>query len=225
MPASKALVAVRSALGDHHPATDFFFDLDLIFLSGFMEKHELAIFGVCARIFMLCLFGVTAVDAVTLPDIFESGVKHGDTEFQKVGDTNLVASAIAIVLLAGLVIGGPILLMLFGPEFQAGALPLVVLGIGLVVRAVMGPAALALSMRDRPHTALPAVAAGIAVLVALNLVLVPAIGLMGAAVAAMVSQSVWAVAMWLIARRAANVDVSIVPRLRELMHARAAKDA
>jgi O-antigen/teichoic acid export membrane protein len=202
-------------------ATDFFFDLDLIFLSGFMGKEELAIFGVCARIFMLVSFGVTAVYAVTLPDIFESGVKHGNEGFlKKVGDTNLVASVIAIVILVGLTVGGPILLMLFGHEFLVGALPLTVLGIGLLVRALAGPAALALSMQDRPYTTLPAVAVGVAVLVVMNFALVPPMGVLGAAVAAMVSQSAWSIAMWLTALHTLKVDVSILPRIRQLLQAR-----
>lgn len=202
-------------------ATDYFFDLDLMFLAAFMDKDQLAIFGVCARIFMLVSFGVTAVYAVTLPDLFESNVKHGNNEFlKKVGDTNLVAATIALVLLAGVVIGGPLLLMLFGHEFLVGAMPLNVLVVGLVVRALMGPAALAISMQDRPHTTLPAVGAGVATLVVMNFALVPPMGLLGAAIAAMVSQSVWAVAMWLTALRVAKVDVSIFPRLRQLVHAR-----
>jgi O-antigen/teichoic acid export membrane protein len=202
-------------------ATDFFFDLDLIFLAGFMGKDELAVFGVCARIFMLVSFGVTAIYAVTLPDIFESGIKHGNAEFQKtVGDANLAAAVISIVIVVGLALGGPLALMLFGQEFLAGAMPLTVLGIGLVVRAVMGPAALALSIQDRPYATLPAVAAGVATLIGMNLLLVPPVGILGAAIAAMLAQSVWAIGMWLTARRVAKVDVSIVPRLRELLHSR-----
>ena len=197
-------------------ATDFFFDLDLIFLAAFMEKDELAIFGVCARVFMLVSFGVTAVYAVTLPEIFESGVKHGSAAFQKtVGDTGLVATAISLVILAGLGIGSPFLLMLFGEQFLVGTLPLTILGVGLLVRAVMGPAALALSIQDRPYTTLPAVGVGIATLVAMNLVLVPPMGVLGAAIAAAVSQSVWFIAMWATALRVVKVDVSIFPRLRE----------
>src|SRR5690606_17688538 len=93
-------------------ATDFFFDLDMIFLAGGMSKEEVAIFGVCARIFMLVSFAVTAVYAVTLPDIFESNVKHGATELhKKIGDTNVVASILALVLLVGVVVGGPLLLL------------------------------------------------------------------------------------------------------------------
>jgi O-antigen/teichoic acid export membrane protein len=202
-------------------ATDFFFDLDLIFLAGMMSKEDLAIFGVCARIFMLVSFGVTAVYAVTLPDLFESGIKQGNGEFQKlVGDTGLLATAIAIVILAALALGGPLLLMLFGTEFLAGVVPLTILGVGLLVRAVMGPAALALSIQDRPYTRLPSVAAGVLTLVALNLVLVPSMGIMGAALAAMMAQAVWFVAMWMTAIRVVSIDVSIFPRLRELFNAR-----
>lgn len=202
-------------------ATDFFFDLDLIFLSAFMGKEELAVFGVCARIFMLVSFGVTAIYAVTLPDIFESGVKHGNAAFQRtVGDANLVATGIAIIIFLVLAIGGPFGLMLFGDEFLAGAAPLMVLGVGLVVRAVMGPAALALSIQDRPYATLPAVVAGVGTLVVMNFLLVPPMGLMGAAIAAMVSQSVWAISMWLTALRVARIDVSILPRLRQILVAR-----
>jgi O-antigen/teichoic acid export membrane protein len=206
--------------------TDFFFDLDLILLSGFMGKDELAVFGVCARIFVLVSFGVTAVYAVTLPEIYESGIGEDNRAFlQKVGDTNVVAAAIALVILVGLALGGPILLLLFGHEYLVGAVPLVVLGVGLLVRALTGPAALALSMQDRPSTTLPAVVAGVTTLIVANLVLVPSLHLLGAALAAMLSQSVWSVAMWLTALKVAKVDVSILPRLRELLHARRVKAA
>lgn len=204
-------------------ATDYFFDLDLMFLAGLMDKQELAVFGVCARIFVLVSFGVTAVYAVTLPDIFESNVKQGNAEFlRKVGDTNLVATGLALVLVLGLAVGGQVALLLFGEEFLVGALPLTVMGAGLLVRAMMGPAALALSMQDRPHTTLPAVGAGVATLILANMALVPAMGLLGAALAATLSQAVWAVAMWLTALTVAKVDVSLFPRLREMLSARRA---
>jgi O-antigen/teichoic acid export membrane protein len=199
-------------------ATDFFFDLDLIFLAGWMSREDLAVFGVCARIFMLISFGVTAVYAVTLPDIFESKVKYGDAEFQrKVGDTNVVASVTALILLVGIAFGGPVLLHIFGPTFLVGALPLTVLSLGLLIRAIMGPAAIALSIHDRPYTTLPAVAVGVATLIVANIVLVPKFGILGAAVAAAVSQTVWSVAMWVTALHVAKIDVSIIPRLRELL--------
>jgi O-antigen/teichoic acid export membrane protein len=57
-------------------------------------------------------------------------------------------------------------------------------------------------------------------LVTANLVLVPRFGLTGAATAALLAQGVWSRCMWLTALHMAKVDVSILPRLRELLHAR-----
>lgn len=197
-------------------ATDFFFDLDLLFLSGLLTHSELAVFGVSARIFSLVSFGVAAVYAVTLPHMFEDRARSDTGAFaQKVGDANVTAALLAggFFVLVGLT--GPFLLLLFGPAFLIGSGPLAVLCLGLVVRSIFGPVALALSMEDRPYASLPAVGLGIAVLFATNWLLVPHFGLMGAAIAALLSIAMWSGAMWWTARRVANIDVSIFPRLSQ----------
>lgn len=195
-------------------ASDFLFDLDLILLSGLLSREELAIFGVCTRIFSLAAFGVAAVYAVTLPDVFDShAVSDQDGFNRKIAEANLVAAAIAAILFVGVALAGPFLLMLFGPPFLAGAAPLAVLCLALVVRAVLGPAALVLSIHDRPYATLPAIGLGIATLVIANLILVPRFGLMGAAVAALIAITLWSLAMWLTALKLSGVDVSIRARL------------
>src|SRR5690606_39268425 len=93
---------------------------------------------------------------------------------RKVGDANFVASLISVVLFIGMMAVAPILLMLFGPSFSAGAVPLGVLCLALVVRSVMGPASLVLSIHDRPYASLPFVGMGIGSLVVCNWLLVPA---------------------------------------------------
>ena len=188
-------------------ATDFFFDIDLLLLSQSLSREELAIFGVCTRIFSLISFGVAAVYAVTLPDMFES-------------EANVVASGLAVVLFVAVLIGGPFALMLFGPTFSAGALPLAVLCLALVVRSVMGPASIVLSIHDRPYASLPSVFLGIASLALFNWLLVPLWGLMGAALSAIFAITVWSVGLWFIALRTAKLDVSIMQWFRN-RHARA----
>ena len=196
-------------------ATDFFFDIDLLLLSQSLSREELAIFGVCTRIFSLVSFGVAAVYAVTLPDIFESEANADRQSFnRKIGDANLVASGLSILLFAGMAIVGPFALMLFGPSFSAGAMPLAVLCLGLVVRSVMGPASVVLSIHDRPYASLPAVALGIVSLVAFNWLLVPPMGLMGAATAAILAITLWSVGLWWTALKTAKLDVSIMQRFR-----------
>lgn len=195
-------------------AGDFFFDIDLLLLSGHLGREELAIFGVCTRVFSLVSFGVGAVYAVTMPDMFESEALKDRAGFhRKIGEANLVATGLSLVLLVIVLALSPFAFMLFGSAFQAGVIPLVILCIGLVVRSVFGPASVVLSVHNRPYASLPAVGASVATLVIANLFLVPSMGLLGAAIAALVSMTVWSAAMWLTAMKIAGVDVSIRARL------------
>lgn len=205
-------------------ATDFFFDIDLLLLSNILDRETLAVFGVLTRVFSLVAFGVSAVYAVTMPDIFESNAASDRAAFtRQVGEANLVATAISLGLFAAVLAGGPLLLMIFGPAFAAGALPLAVLCLALCIRSLFGPAAIVLSIHDRPYATLPAIGLGLGVLIGANILLVPAHGLLGAAVAALAAQAFWSAAMWLTARRIAGIDVSIVPKLKELLAGRGVK--
>ncbi|WDR05383.1 lipopolysaccharide biosynthesis protein [Devosia rhodophyticola] len=196
-------------------ATDFFFDIDLLLLSSHLSREELAVFGVCTRIFSLVSFGVAAVYAVTLPDIFESEANADRSGFnRKLGDANLVASGLAVLLLVLTAIGGPLALTIFGPTFVNGSLPLVVLCLALVVRSAMGPASLVLSIHDRPYASLPAIVLALGSLLLGNYLLVPPFGLMGAAVAALISITLWSVALWAVALKTAHIDVSIMQWFR-----------
>lgn len=198
-------------------ATDFFFDIDLVLLAHMMSTEDLAVFGVCTRILSLIAFGVAAIHAVTMPDAFETRRQHGDAHFHsKLAEANLLATALAVLAACAMTQSGP-LLALFGPAFAKGAIPLAILCLGLVARSVAGPAALVLSLHDRPYASLPAVALGLLTLVFCNIWLVPAFGLIGAATAATIAMTVWSAAQWLTAWRHTSVDVSVWPKLRELL--------
>lgn len=199
-------------------STDFFFDFDLLLLSALLSREELAIFGVCTRIFALTAFGITAVFSVVLPEMFEREALNDRSGFnRRLGDANLVAAALAVLLVLVVAAGGPFAMMLFGPSFAVGAYPLVLLTLALVVRSFFGPAGLVLSMHNRPNDMLSAVVLGLGTLIVGNYLLVPPFGLMGAAVAALLAQIVWSVLLWTLALRKAQIDVSIMPRIRELL--------
>lgn len=196
-------------------ATEFFFDIDLLLLAFIMDKHELAVFGVCARIFALAAFGITAVHAVLLPGMMEAGARKDEAVFlRRLGDANLAAMLMALAIFAGSLLAGPWVLSVFGPQFAEAAGALSILCAILVVRAFFGPAELVLSLHDRPWTTMPAVIAGLASLAAANLALVPAHGVTGAAAAALAATAVWGGAKWMTVRAVTGLDVSLVGRLR-----------
>ncbi len=195
-------------------AGDFFFDIDLLLLAGRLPPEQLAIFGVCTRVFSLVSFGVGAVYAVTMPDMFESEALKDRAGFhRKIGEANLIASGLAVLLLVLVLVGAPLGFMLFGTAFEAGVTPLALLCVGLVIRSVFGPASVMLSVHNKPYASLPAVGASMLVLIVANALLVPPLGLMGAALAALCSMTVWSGALWFTAVRVAGVDVSIRARL------------
>lgn len=196
-------------------AADYFFDINLILLAGLLDRTDLAIFGVSTRIFALASFGVVAVYSLTLPNMFDAERDQDKSAFgRRVGEANLVATGLALLLFVSVLVAGPYALMLFGPEFAEGALPVSILCLGLVVRAAFGPASLVLSMHDRPWASLPSVMLGLGALVIGNYSLVPPYGLMGAAVSAFIAISLWSVSLWLTALYRAKVDVSIFGLLR-----------
>lgn len=197
-------------------ATDFFFDIDLLILNGLLDKPSVAVFGVCARIFALISFGVTAVYAVLLPDMFEAEARKDRSSFNRqLGDANLVASGLALAMSFGLLLVGPFVLLLFGHEFAQGGMALFLLSLVLVVRAVFGPASMVLSMHDYPWASIPAIAVGLVTLGALNFLLVPMWGVNGAAVSAVIAITVWSALLWYTSRRITGVDVSLLPRLKQ----------
>jgi O-antigen/teichoic acid export membrane protein len=175
-------------------------------------------------VFSLVSFGVAAVYAVMMPDMFDAAADRNTLQ-RKIGEANLAAAGIGAALFLIVAIAGPLVLMLFGPAFMGGALAMAVLCATLLVRAFFGPTAMVLSMNDRPYDVLPAIGIGMTVLVVANLVLVPALGLLGAAIAAVLAQTIWSAALWFTALKRTGVDVSLMPKIAELVAHRRARDA
>lgn len=197
---------------------DFFFDIDLLMLSNLLSHDQLAVFGVCVRIFVLAAFGVSAVYSVVMPALMEEeAIKSAEGLDARIGDANLVATGLALMLLAAIIIFGPWALSLFGPEFAQGHWTLTILAAALVVRGIFGPASIVMSARNHPYASLPALAIGVGVLIVGNVLLVPVIGLNGAAISALMAIATGAALLWHRALRLTGVDVSIWPGLVNLV--------
>jgi O-antigen/teichoic acid export membrane protein len=199
-------------------ATDFYFDLDLLHLSQLLSPDDLAVFGVTVRIFILTSFAVTAVYTVIMPHVFDAEANNNRSEFmQRISNANMAAFGMSVVLIVGLAVLGRFALGIFGPDFERGAIALVIISLVLLVRSFLGPAALVLSLHDRPYAPLPAAFIGLVLLFGLNHLIVPNYGLVGAAVAALVALTIWSLVLWHTARKITGVDVSMLPRLRAVM--------
>ncbi len=196
-------------------STEFFFDIDLLLLSMLLDKHDLAVFGVSARVFALLSFAITIVYGLLLPDMMEADATRDRAVFlHRMNDANLAAFGMSLVLMLVALAAGPMVLSVVGQDFAQGRWLLVILSGILVVRAFFGPADLVLSLHDRPWATVPAIAAGMLVLVAGNMVLVPLWGIAGAGWSALAATLVWSLLKWHKARVTTGLDVSLLARFR-----------
>jgi O-antigen/teichoic acid export membrane protein len=94
-----------------------------------------------------------------------------------------VAGGFALLAGLGLLLAGRWVLAIFGEGFVLAWPAMTILLGGCVINALAGPSCLVLTMTGRQKHAAAAIAASVLVNVALNFLLIPRLGLVGAAVA------------------------------------------
>jgi len=190
-----------------------FADLDLLFAGTVLNDAHTGVFGVCIKISMFLAFSIQAVHQVILRDAADALQSRDRAALDAL---LFKANATAFLVSVSAVIGAALLarqvLALFGPEFVQGALCLVILTIAQAVRAAAGPAAQILALTGHQRTTVPVFAAGLVLLLAVNLALVPLYGLVGAALAVLIVTAIWSVWLSFIVRARVGVNVTLVRR-------------
>jgi O-antigen/teichoic acid export membrane protein len=188
---------------------------DLILLSAYHPPRDVGMYFAAAKTMALVLFVHYAVG---------SAVAHRFSSLNERGDQAALASAVrdavrwtfypslaaAVLILA---IGWP-MLWLFSPEFTAAYPVMVILVIGFLARAAVGPAEFLLNtLGEQNRSALVAISAA-TLNVLLNYLLIPSFGLVGAATATTASLIAAAIANYVVARRRLGFGISIFENLQ-----------
>ncbi|HET7850875.1 MAG TPA: lipopolysaccharide biosynthesis protein [Pseudolabrys sp.] len=173
---------------------------DVLVLQQFRSPEDVALYYAAARTLLLVTFVSFSVSAV-IAQRFSAHHLAGDRD----GLAALVAAAVRwtfwpslVATVAILAVGKP-LLWLFGPAFTAGYPLMFILAVGLVARASIGPAERLLNMLGEQRVCALVYAAAFAVNLIGCIVLVPRIGVTGAAVALSVTMVFESAALFLLA--------------------------
>nr|WP_155262537.1 polysaccharide biosynthesis C-terminal domain-containing protein [Bradyrhizobium sp. BR2003] len=161
-----------------------------------------------ANIFAMLSAALYTFGARRLPSLYFSK-NHDELEHT----LKLMAEVTALCVLSGLVIvwvGAPHLLGLFGPHFAAQQWVLIVLAIGTAFQAAGGPSSAVLQLTGHERDYVPVVAANVALRLLGFVVLIPWLGVLGAAIAATVSLVVATIALNVLCRRRTGVDPSVL---------------
>lgn len=164
---------------------------DTLILGALGSSTEVGVYTVATRAVVLATFVLPASTQAFAPritDLYERG-QTGELQhaYQVVTGWNLTLS---LPMFALLVAFPEELLALFGHGYSTAVTVTMVLVAGQLVNAVTGPAGMMLTMSGRPGWGLADNVVTLALNVVLNLALIPAYGIVGAAIAWSVSLSV-----------------------------------
>jgi len=184
---------------------------DVLVLSFFVSPAEIAVYFAATRIMQVVnlIPYATTVGTAHLYSASHTRGDHDDVQrlVRHAVVINFVIAAIAVGLLVAL---GDWLLGMFGPGFEAGYVPLVILGVGVLARVAAGPVEDILNMTGYGGVSAWAYIVAVAANVVLALILIGPFGLDGAAIAASCALVLKSLSMSISVRRRLGIRTSII---------------
>lgn len=184
--------------------------MDTIFL-GLLAGPDLAgIYSVAARLAILIGFATAAVNAMLGPMAAELiGRKDQDGLRQLLANGSLLNTGLSILVVAGLLVMGPLLMRLFGSAFVEGADAMRILMFGQFIQAMLGGGGAMLAMSGRNGALAVVMAVSVALHALLCVLLIPPYGVIGAAIATATTLGLSGLVQAVMAQRLLGVDPSI----------------
>lgn len=186
---------------------------DIIMLGAIRSSDEAGIYSAASRISDLVVFALIAINAILAPMVSELYHTGRMEELQRI--VTLAARAIfAFTLMFSiiLVVFGKFALSLFGAEFVVTYVPLLILLCGQIVNALAGSVGLIMTMTGHQNQAGAIVAVSAAVNIILNVLLIPLMGLRGAAISTAFTMALWNITMLIYVQRRLEINPMVIRR-------------
>lgn len=170
--------------------------LDVIMLGMLSDIEQVGIYSAASRVADVVVFGLVSANAVVAPMIARLHATGRHDDLQKV--VGLAAKGICLLTLPlalALLLFGQQILGMFGSGFSAGYPVLVILVCGQLVNALAGPVGYLMTMTGHQNHAARIVGISALLNLALNGLLIPRWGMLGAAFATAVSTATWNILM------------------------------
>jgi len=184
---------------------------DIIMLGAIRGSDEAGIYSAASRISDLVVFGLMAINSILAPMVSELYHTSGTQELQRI--ITLAARGIFVFTLTVsiiLAIFGKFALSLFGPEFVVTYVPLLILLCGRIVCALAGPVGLLMTMTAHQNLAGTIIAISTVINIALNICLIPSLGLIGAAISTAFSVSLGNIVLLVFVWRKIAISPTII---------------
>jgi len=168
-------------------STVLFDNANLLIIAYFLPISDAGIFGICWTFSVFALFVSTALCNTLYVKVsrWHAAGEH-DLIAQSLSRATTYSLIVAIPMVAGgILLGKPLLYFLYGASFATGAAALVIIITARIFQSVYQLYSIYLMATDHAHMAFYGIGTGITVNIILSLILVPALGLTGAAIASL----------------------------------------
>lgn len=185
--------------------------IDIVLLGWFRTVSEVGYYEVAVRGAAFILLGLTITNQIIGPYISKFFAEKDSDRLKKIIITamrlNIIVSvpiAIALILFGDVIIG-----FIFGVEFAISYKALVILSFSQLINVFSGAVALLLNMTGYERQVLYAVASSAILNFLLNIILIPIYGIVGAAVATLITTALWNISLVLYSFKELGIDPSI----------------
>lgn len=188
---------------------------DILLIGHFLDPHSVAVYFAVIRTSGLVAFVSFSVIALAVPKFAEIHSTGTTQELQKfVSSVAKMMFWPSLAAALGMACVGPFLLSLFGADFSVGYPTMLVVLCGHVLRSATLPVEYLLNMTGHHRDTMRVYAFAAVASIALNLLLIPTLGITGAALstyAAMLGGNIW---LYRLVRKRLGVDACVFPLMR-----------
>jgi O-antigen/teichoic acid export membrane protein len=165
----------------------------LIMLGIFRSEAEVGYYAIATKLATLTMFAMQAIDSIAAPkfsDLFHSN-KLDELFFLAQKSTKLIFWTSTPILLILVLLGKPLIYLLYGPNFKAAYWAMVMLILGQVINSITGSTGFFMNMTGEHKIYSKIVSISTIFNVILNIVFIPQFGIYGAALSGMSSIILW----------------------------------
>lgn len=184
---------------------------DIIMVGLFLGTTNAGVYGVASRVAMLLGFGLNAIQRIAAPMTSELYSQGKMKELQRMVSLAACGSVIFSILAAAIIITfGRFILGLFGTTFVAGYVALLILLAGQFIGSFSGITGALMSMTGHQKQASQIALMSVVSNIFLNIVLIPVLGIIGAAVSTSIAIALWNISMLVYIRNKLGIDTTII---------------
>jgi len=188
----------------------------VLIFGALASLHDVGIFRLALTVSGLIGLPSTLVNLVVMPYVAQLYASSDTKRLQLIASGSAFAmfASTLIVTIALVLVGKPVIALVFGNTFRDSWLPLVVISVAYTIHGFFGSGTVILNMTGHERAVTRAHAAGLAVGIGLTLALYGLCGTSAAAIAMVASEIVKGGILWNVARNKLSLDSAAISAIR-----------